>query len=108
MGDVEQSTLMQHTEPVKALIEKAKEGDREAFAVLVTGYEGRLRPWVQSRISFYLGPKLDVDEIIQETFVRAFEALGRFTWRPDHEDPFYVWLCGIAKLICVRGNGSRF
>ena len=90
---------MEQAEPVEGLIERAKQGDREAFATLVREYEGRVRPWVQGRVFFYLGPKLDVEDVVQETFVRAFEALHRFRWRHDHEDPFFVWLCGIARRV---------
>ncbi len=90
---------MVHEEPTQRLIARTKGGDREAFAALLARFQDRLRPWIQGRIALYLGPKLDVEDVLQETFVRAYEALDRFTWRDDHDDPFYVWLCGIAKRV---------
>jgi RNA polymerase sigma-70 factor (ECF subfamily) len=90
---------MEQAEPVHRLVEKARHGEHEAFSALVARFQGRLRPWVQARVALYLGPRLDVEEIVQETFARAFEALHRFRWRDDHADPFYVWLCGIARRV---------
>ncbi|MBI4583995.1 MAG: sigma-70 family RNA polymerase sigma factor [Planctomycetes bacterium] len=86
------------------LIAKAKDGDRAAFEDLATRFRGRLQTYIVARAKFRLGPRLDVEEILQETFVRAFESLGRFEWQG--EDSFFTWLCGIAKNVIFKIAGS--
>jgi RNA polymerase sigma-70 factor (ECF subfamily) len=77
------------------LVERAKSGDRDAFDRLVERFRGRLRSSLESWSRFQLGPKLDAEDTLQETFVRAHRALSRFEWEGD--DAFFRWLCGIAK-----------
>ncbi len=77
------------------LVERAQSGDRQAFEQLVATHRERLRRFVVSRIKLHLGPRIDSDEILQDTFVAAFEAIERFRWQTD--DAFFRWLCGIAK-----------
>lgn len=46
-------------------------------------------------MKLYVGPRMDPDEILQDSFVAAFEAIERFRWQGD--DSLFRWLCGIAK-----------
>ncbi|HMB71240.1 MAG TPA: sigma-70 family RNA polymerase sigma factor [bacterium] len=67
---------------------RARRGDREAFGRLVRCYQRRIHG---------LGVRLlrdrdEADDLVQETFVRAWRALGRF----DPERPFLPWLIRIA------------
>ena len=87
--------LMTDPENTQILVTKAKKGDRPAFDRLVEKNRDRLRSRVESWAQFQLGPRLDVDEVLQETFIRAFAAIDRFEWRD--EDAFFRWLCGVAK-----------
>jgi RNA polymerase sigma factor (sigma-70 family) len=43
-------------------------------------------------------PHVDVEDVLQDTFVRAYQSLDRFAC-PDHDedDAFLRWTCGIAK-----------
>jgi len=94
MGKIDQSD-----QPIRQLVSRAQEGDREAFGSLVARYDERLRSSVQSWVRFRLGPALDSQEILQETFAAALEALPRFAWQG--EDSFFLWLCGIAKRVVL-------
>ena len=70
-------------------VRAAKEGDDEAYGRLVHFFlpmtERFLRQWVREQ---------DVlDDIVQESFIKAWKHLGRF----DEEKSFSVWLLTIAK-----------
>lgn len=52
-------------------------------------YKARLRKFIAQKVS---DPR-DVEEILQDTFVSAFDSLATFSGRSS----FFTWLCGIAK-----------
>ena len=70
------------------LVERAKRGDQRAFEMLVVKYQRRIERLIGRMVR-------DVDlvpDIAQETFVRAYRAIGQF--RGD--SAFYTWLYRIA------------
>lgn len=70
------------------LIERIKQGDVRAFEMLVVKYQRRIERLIGRMVR-------DVDlvpDIAQETFVRAYRAIGQF--RGD--SAFYTWLYRIA------------
>lgn len=52
-------------------------------------YEARLRGFIAQKVS----DEQDVEEILQDTFVSAFDSSPTFSGRSS----FFTWLCGIAK-----------
>lgn len=70
------------------LVRKVRHGDRAAFDLLVVKYQSR----VASIISRYVYDSQEVQDLTQETFVKAFRAMDRF--RGD--SAFYTWLYRIA------------
>lgn len=70
------------------LVRKVRHGDRAAFDLLVVKYQSR----VASIISRYIYDSQEVQDLTQETFVKAFRAMDRF--RGD--SAFYTWLYRIA------------
>ena len=75
------------------LIAKAREGDREAFTVLVERYERR----VVGVALAVVHNQDDALELAQETFVRAFENLKKFESRSS----FSTWLYRIAANLSI-------
>jgi RNA polymerase sigma-70 factor, ECF subfamily len=76
----------------------ARDGDPAAFRLLVERHQAMVRARARQ-----LGPGPgDVDDIVQETFLRAFLALGRLR----DPDRFAGWLAGIAFNVC-RGLRRR-
>jgi RNA polymerase sigma-70 factor (ECF subfamily) len=52
-------------------------------------HEKRLRNFIDQRVD----NEQDAEEILQETFIAAFESLSRFS----HRSSLFTWLCAIAK-----------
>src|SRR5262245_50870654 len=71
------------------LVERARRGDADAFAVLVERHHAAVHRAVRAR----LGDELDAQEVVQETFVRAWREL------PGLREParFAAWLGRIAQ-----------
>jgi DNA-directed RNA polymerase specialized sigma24 family protein len=61
------------------LIERIKNGDREALSALFEKYRRRLAVLIHYRISPELRSFFEVDDILQETFLRAFRDFDQFT-----------------------------
>lgn len=81
------------------LARQSQGGDLVAFEELVRRYENRIYSFVfQSN-----GHHADAREATQDTFVRAFEQIGRF----DPRRPFASWLFAIARrkgIDCFRSR----
>lgn len=81
---------MQQTDEI--LIEKSKNGDLEAFELLVRRYESK----VYTVAYRFLGNHADASDLAQETFLRLYQALPRF--RGDSS--FMTWLYHITANAC--------
>ena len=79
---------MADTGPDRLLVERAQEGDRRAFDLLVLKYQARL----VNLIGRYVRDHAEVKDIAQEAFIKAYRALPGF--RGD--SAFYTWLYRIA------------
>ena len=67
--------------------------DREAFAELVHRHE----PGVSRFVARYLRSRDDNDEVVQDTFLRAWQQISRF--QPDTN--FAAWVMTIARFLCM-------
>ena len=72
----------------KELVERAKQGETRAFDMLVLKYQRR----VFRLISRLIKNTSEVEDVAQETFIKAFRAIQQF--RGD--SAFYTWLYRIA------------
>ena len=70
------------------LVERVKQGDQRAFALLVAKYERR----VQRLLSRLVRDNAEIEDITQESFIKAYRALPQFRG----ESAFYTWLYRIA------------
>ncbi len=70
------------------LVERVKQGDQRAFALLVAKYERR----VQRLLSRLVRDSAEIEDITQESFIKAYRALPQFRG----ESAFYTWLYRIA------------
>jgi len=83
----------------RALVERCQTGDRSAFDVLYQRYHRRLTRFCLQR----LRSPHDAEDVVQETFARAWRALPGFAG----ERRFYPWLTVIANNLCVDVQRSR-
>jgi len=70
------------------LVERVKQGDQRAFALLVAKYERR----VQRLLSRLVRDSAEIEDVTQEAFIKAYRALPQFRG----ESAFYTWLYRIA------------
>lgn len=81
------------------LIQEVREGKRRAYTELMHRYQERVY-WVARRI---VGGHEDADDVTQETFVKAYLALGEF--RGDSS--FFTWLYRIAVNLSLNTIRKR-
>ena len=89
----------------KQLIERVRQGDKMAFDTLVTKYERRVFRLVMR----LLGNPSEAEDVVQETFIKAYRALPQF--RGD--SAFYTWLYRIGintarNFLDTRGRQVPF
>lgn len=70
------------------LVERVQKGDQRAFDMLVLKHQHK----IMSLISRYVHDMADIQDIAQETFIKAYRALSSFRG----ESQFYTWLYRIA------------
>ena len=70
------------------LVERVKSGDRQAFDLLVRKYQHK----VYGLVSRFISDSAAVEDVVQESFIKAYRSLDRF--RGD--SAFYTWLYRIA------------
>jgi RNA polymerase sigma factor (sigma-70 family) len=75
-----------------AWVAKAQAGSADAFGRLVHKHQQALRGFLRRLAANHA----DADDLAQETFVFAWEHIGRFDPGPDFGRPFRPWLFGIA------------
>ena len=69
------------------LVEKAQQGDKKAFNLLVVRYQNRVAGLLTRYVS-----RDDIPDIVQESFIKAYRSLASFRG----ERAFYTWLYRIA------------
>ncbi len=72
----------------KMLVQRVQSGDKSAFDLLFKRYQHK----IYGLVSRYLHDPQDIEDVVQESFIKAYRALPRF--RGD--SAFYTWLYRIA------------
>lgn len=80
------------------LLRRAARGERQAFDQIVQRHKGTIYAFVRR----YIGDGDDAYDVLQNTFVSAWQSLGKF----DLKRPFLPWLRTIALNKC-RDFGRR-
>ena len=83
------------------LVELAQNGDKKAFDLLVIKYRGRLI----RLLSRFIRDSTEVEDVAQETFIKAYLALSSFRG----ESAFYTWLYRVGintakNFLTIRGR----
>ena len=82
------------------LVRKAQDGDRDAFDALISVCRPRLAAVVKGLLGERVKSTIDVDDVCQETCLRAYRSIGDFSWKG--EDSFLRWLSVIARNIVLE------
>ena len=99
------SPLQQQPHKVTAsdeeLLARARKGDRGAFSELVDTYQSQIAATVVSM----LGPSQEVDDVVQEVFIRFYQTLDRF--RGEASLRTYLTRIAINKTLDVLRRRKR-
>ena len=83
----------------RELVDRARQGDVEAFGQLVRRHQQRIL-----RLALHmLRSRPEAEDVTQETFIRAYQALARFDGRSEP----YTWLYRIAVNLSLNTIRSR-
>jgi RNA polymerase sigma-70 factor (ECF subfamily) len=85
----------------RELVKRVQKGDRRAFDLLFARYQHK----IHGLVSRFVRDSQDIDDVVQEAFIKAYRALPRF--RGDAA--FYTWLYRIAintakNYLVARGR----
>jgi RNA polymerase sigma-70 factor (ECF subfamily) len=69
--------------------------DREELTRMLEEVRPRLELWVASRLGSRLKARVEVDDVVQEVLLKAYEALDGFEAQGERQ--FYGWLFTIAE-----------
>jgi RNA polymerase sigma-70 factor (ECF subfamily) len=86
------------------IIERARQGDEEAFRWLFQRYARRLALYARFHMSPAMGARLEAEDVLQEVFLRAFRDLAHFEYQ--RSGAFYRWLLAIEAN--VLSDQARF
>lgn len=76
------------------LVDRAVAGDGDAFAALYTRHVDR----IYRHCYYYMGNRADAEDLAQQTFLRAWQAIGRYR---RGNAPFQAWLLTIAGNLSL-------
>jgi DNA-directed RNA polymerase specialized sigma24 family protein len=79
------------------LLQRARNGDGEAAGVLFERHVGPLRLYVRHRLGRALAARVEVDDVVQETFLRALQDLARDSRIGEYA--FSRTLCMLARHV---------
>ncbi|MDT0270346.1 sigma-70 family RNA polymerase sigma factor [Streptomyces sp. DSM 44915] len=84
------------------LVERAQNGESEAFGSLYDHYSDTVYRYIYYRVS----SRATAEDLTSETFLRALRRIGTFTWQGRD---FGAWLVTIARnLVADHFKSSRF
>ncbi len=90
-------TPMESATSTLGLIDRLKQGDQEAFSALFEKYCRRLALLIHYRLSQSLRRTTEVDDVLQEVFLRALNGVGQFSYQGAGS--FMRWLSRIADHV---------
>jgi RNA polymerase sigma-70 factor (ECF subfamily) len=83
----------------RQLVDRAREGDAQAFEQLVRRHQQRIH-----RLAMHLvRDRAEAEDVMQETFIRAYRALARFDGRSEP----YTWFYRITVNLSLNTLRSR-
>src|SRR5690348_5252115 len=88
------------TKRVRALVDRAKQGDRDALEELYLIHFDR----IYSYLHVSVGNRHDAEDLTTQTFLKMLEKIGSFRWQSA---PFSAWLFRIAHNLAMDHFRAR-
>ncbi len=85
---------------MRALVERAQQGDRNALEELYLIHFDR----IYSYLHVSVGNRHDAEDLTTQTFLKMLESIGRFKWQSA---PFSAWLFRIAHNLAMDHFRAR-
>ena len=89
--------------PDQALVQRAKNGDTDALAQLIT----RFLPLIKNRAARYSFVGLEQDDFIQEGLIGLFTAVKNYDAGRSASFPTYANVCIHSRMVCCLNNLLR-
>lgn len=86
---------------IRPLVERARNGDREALAALFDLFYDAIYRFAYVR----LGSVADAEEAAQETFIQMIRSIRKFKWQGSE---FGAWLFRIARNVVAGEHRRRY
>ncbi len=90
---------MPDRETAQSTIRKARDGDRGSFDSLIGDSRASLKAHVERRIGSYLRGRVEPEDVLQETYARAWRSIAGF--RGKDSSTLLGWLRGIAEHVII-------
>ncbi len=82
------------------LAKRASQHDQEAFAALYNAYVEKIYKYIYYKV----GNPYEAEDLCEQVFLKAWEAIGRYTW---YGYPFSSWLYRLAHNLVVDHYRTR-
>jgi len=96
----EQPARRDSTEHIRALVDRAQQGDRAALEELYLIHFDRIYSYLHMTVS----NRHDAEDLTTQTFLKMLESIGRFRWQSA---PFSAWLFRIAHNLSMDHFRAR-
>ena len=94
MSEAQTQRKASETQRVRALVERAQAGERDALEELYLIHFDR----IYSYLHVSVGNRHDAEDLTTQTFVKMLESINRFRWQSA---PFSAWLFRIAHNLAM-------
>ena len=88
------------TKRVRALVDRAQQGDRDALEELYLIHFDRIYGYLHVSV----GNRHDAEDLTTQTFLKMLESIGKFRWQSA---PFSAWLFRIAHNLAMDHFRAR-
>jgi RNA polymerase sigma-70 factor (ECF subfamily) len=94
MSEVTAQKKDSETKRVRALVDRAQQGDRDALEELYLIHFDRIYGYLHVSV----GNRHDAEDLTTQTFLKMLESIGKFRWQSA---PFSAWLFRIAHNLAM-------
>jgi RNA polymerase sigma-70 factor (ECF subfamily) len=93
--------------PSVELLERARSGDRQALEYLLARYLPRMRRWASGRMPRQARERVDTEDLVQETVIRALSHLETFEHRREGALQAYLRQALMNRIIDEARRAAR-